>query len=327
MTAVSTSSGVSGQTGPPGPTTSPRSPTPARAVRAAATAVAGRLVAERLRVESTQDGRRQARVPVDERRQIGSRGPADDLGRPRRDLGEGNRPRDVDDPQRRPGVESGQDRAIVRLEEVRVRRRPQRRLGGDVHRVEHPRQALGQTELGEAGLGLGEGPERVADEARPLSQVGGEPAAAQAGREGRRRRERHDDRRVADAPVEPYPDQGLHDLAVAWHRGGIDRTDRPPVLGPRDGAAGAGAAAVGAGRLGLDAAPGLGCISGRRDHPQEIRPVPVVEAERRLGEARRRAIRRGEVAPERIRGSVDGLPPDRGAEALKPSHGRHRRRS
>ena len=59
---------------------------------------------------------------------------------------------------------------------------------------------------------------------------------------------------------------------------------------------------------------------------QEVRPVPVVEAERRLGQARRGAIRGREVAPESVGGPVHGLPPDRGAEAVRASHGRHWRR-
>ena len=302
-TAVSTSSGVSGQTGPPGPTTSPSVPDTRRARGARpAPPPPGARHGGLLGSSPPSAADAEPRVTVHERRQVGARRPAHHVDGPGRHPPEGHRAGDVDHSQRRPAVEGGQHRPVVRLEELGVGRRPERGLGGRVDRVEHAGQTLGEAELGEPDLGLGERPQGVADEPRPLPEMGGEPAAPQARRHGRGRGEHHDHRGVPDPAVEPHPDERLHDVSVAGRRRGIERPDRPPVLGPGHGAAGAGTAPVGPGGLGLHAAPGLGGIAGRRHHGQEVRPVPVVEAERRLGQGRGRAIRRRESIARRHRG-------------------------
>ena len=67
-----------------------------------------------------------------------------------------------------------------RLEELGVTRRAERGLGGRVHRVEDALQPLGEAELGEAGLRLGEGADGVADQRRPFPEMRAEPSPGEA---------------------------------------------------------------------------------------------------------------------------------------------------
>ena len=152
-----------------------------------------------------------------------------------------------------------------------------------------------------------------------------QPAATQAGRHGRGGGKRHEHRSVANAAIEPHPHEGLHNLRIPGSPRGIERPDRAPVLGAGHGAAAAGPTAVSPGRVPLDAAPGPGGVAGGWSHDQDVRAVPVVEAQSRLGQGGRRAVGGREVPPEGVGWTVHGFPPSRGAHPVRTAHGWHRR--
>ena len=65
--------------------------------------------------------------------------------------------------------------------------------------------------------------------------------------------------------------------------------------------------AVGQHLLGLDAAPGLHGVAAVRRDLEEVGAVVLVEAQRGLGQAGRRAVHGREVAPDGVGHAVDGL--------------------
>src|SRR5207302_1633621 len=77
-------------------------------------------------------------------------------------------------------------------------------------------------------------------------------------------------------------------------------------------ATGAGAMPVLTDGVTLDAPPRFHGIAPARSDLQEVRAVSLVEAQRRLRQARWRAIHAREVTPHRVRHAVDGLSIDRG---------------
>ena len=177
-----------------------------------------------------------------------------------------------------PGPERLEDPTVPWLAEARIRILVHDAGARGLDRIEDAGDALGQGQLVEAEHGLADGVHRDGDGAGPLAQVRRQPVARELARDGQRREDGGQYRRVADSAVEAESDDRLELLDPPLGALRIERANALPVVATLHRAGGARAITGRQHLLGFNAAPGLDAVAAARRDLEEVRAVVIVEA-------------------------------------------------